>query len=478
MATTWLKAIHRSGGSIAAALDRSTDYIKDSDKTNDGELLDAFECDPYTAQSEFLFSKRLYNQKTGRDQGEHDVLAYHIRQSFKHGEVTAEEALRIGYELAMRWTKGKHQFIVAAHTNTKNPHTHIIYNSVTLDCTHKFQDFKRSAIALRRLSDQICLEQGLSIIEKPKLSKGWNRAEYLGEAKAPTVRDKLRQLIDDNIFVGRSLEDFFMALKKAGVEIKHGKRFAFKPPGAKKFTRQDTLGDDYTMEAILERLSGKRIVEAKDEIVTPAVLENKPNLLIDIQAKIREGKGAGYEHWARIFNLKESAKTLVFLKNNGIDSYDELVKKSAAVSAEFNERLNKIKAADTRLGEITELQKQIGQYGKTRETYVLYKKSGWDENFYESNRADITLHKAAKNYFDKLGYGKNNKLPSIASLKQEYATLLAEKKKLYVGYHELKENRAALLTAKQNSDNILGINKHTKNHNNRNAPKRNNLHEI
>ncbi|MCL1792803.1 MAG: hypothetical protein FWG34_02935 [Oscillospiraceae bacterium] len=79
------------------------------------------------------------------------------------------------------------------------------------------------------------------------------------------------------------------------------------------------------------------------------------------------------------------------LKNNGIDRYDELVKKSAAVSAEFNERLNKIKAIDTRLGEITELQKYIGQYGKTRETYVLYKKSGLDENFYESNRADITL---------------------------------------------------------------------------------------
>ena len=158
MATTWMKALHRSGGSIAAALDRTADYIENPDKTNDGELIDGHECDPFTAQSEFLFSKRLYEQKTGRDKGKNDVIAYHVRMSFKPGEVTAEQTLELGRELALRWTKGKHQYIVAAHTNTKNPHAHIIFNSVNLTCDGKFQDFKHSAIALRRVSDQICLE--------------------------------------------------------------------------------------------------------------------------------------------------------------------------------------------------------------------------------------------------------------------------------------------------------------------------------
>lgn len=77
MATTWMKALHRSGG-IAAALDRTTDHVENPNKTNGGELIDAYECDPFTAQSEFLFSKRLYKQKTGRDQGNRDVTAYHI----------------------------------------------------------------------------------------------------------------------------------------------------------------------------------------------------------------------------------------------------------------------------------------------------------------------------------------------------------------------------------------------------------------
>ena len=79
-----------------------------------------------TTESEFLLSKTLYEQRTGRNQGRHD--------------------------LAMRWTHGKHQFIVAAHTNTANPHTHIFFNSVDLDCSRKFEDFRRSAIALRKIS--------------------------------------------------------------------------------------------------------------------------------------------------------------------------------------------------------------------------------------------------------------------------------------------------------------------------------------
>jgi type IV secretory pathway VirD2 relaxase len=99
----------------------------------------------------------------------------------------------------MRWTRGRHQFIVASHTNTNNPHVHIIYNSINLNHDGKYQDFKRSAIALRRVSDQLCLEHGLSVIEYPKPSKGYNRNEYLGENKPPTVRDRLRDLMDTTI---------------------------------------------------------------------------------------------------------------------------------------------------------------------------------------------------------------------------------------------------------------------------------------
>ncbi len=181
------------------------------------------------------------------------------------------------------------------------------------------------------------------------------------------------------------------------------------------------------------------------------------SLLIDIQAKIREGsKGDGYKNWAHRFNIKQTAKTLLFLKENRIDSYDDLLKKSTAASNEFDGRVERIRAADNRLKEIAELQKQIGTYSKTREVYRQYtslppKKRG---DFFEAHRADITLHQTAKKYFDGLGL---KKLPTITALKQEYAALLAEKKKLYCGYKALKENHMALLNAKANAQRILGI---------------------
>lgn len=357
MATTWMKALHRSGGSIAAALDRTVDYAENPDKTNDCELIDAYECDPFTAQSEFLFSKRQYEQKTRRDRGKHDVITYHIRISFKPGEVTDEQALELGRELATRWTKGKHQFIVAAHTNTQNPHTHIIFNSVNLNCDGKYNDFKRSAIALRRVSDQLCLEYGLSIIEKPALSKGYNRTEYLGGGKAPSVRDRLQELIDSALREGKSFDELLAAMKGLGCEAKCGKHLAFKLSDGKKFIRCDSLGEDYSEAAIYERLSDKRVVAPKQKTAVPSQTAVRPNLLIDIQAKMQQGYGEGFRQWATVQNLKDASITLIYLQERGLDDYETLMEKTAAASKRFNDTSDQLKAIDARLGEISTLQK-------------------------------------------------------------------------------------------------------------------------
>lgn len=455
MATTWMKALHRSGGnSIAAALGRSTDYIENPDKTDGGESIDAFECDARTVQSEFLLSKRLYEQKTGRDQGRHDVIAYHVRMSFKPGEVTAQQALELGRELGLRWTKGRHQFIVAAHTNTKNPHAHIIFNSVNLDCTGKFEDFKRSAIALRRVSDQICLEHGLSIIENPGLSKGFNRMEYLGGEKSPTVRDKLREMIDDSLREGKSFDAFLAAMKAAGCGVKRGKHLAFKIPDGKRFIRCDSLGDDYIESALLERISGKRVIAPKQKIAAPTPVSTKPNLLIDIQAKIQQGYGPGFERYAKIVNLKEAAKTLIFLQERGLTDYDVLSEKAAAASKCFGDTGDRLKVIEARQKEIAALQKHIGTYSKTLDVYRQYRDGGWNKKFYAAHESDIIAHKAAKKHFDSLGL---KKLPKMDTLKKEYATLDAEKRKLYQGYRPAREEMIALLMAKQNVERILGM---------------------
>ena len=108
MAATRLIALHvNKGKTVAQCLADRTDYSQNAAKTNDGEFISSYECDPKTADEEFLLSKRQYQHITGRQQ-KNNIIAYQIRQSFKPGEITPEEANQVGYETAMRWTKGKH----------------------------------------------------------------------------------------------------------------------------------------------------------------------------------------------------------------------------------------------------------------------------------------------------------------------------------------------------------------------------------
>lgn len=185
MATTRIISMHVSHGkTIADCLTDRIDYSKNPDKTQGGELISAYECDPKTADAEFLYSKRQYQTITGREQ-RHDVIAYQVRQSFKPGEITPEEANRVGYEFAERFLKGRHAFFVATHTDKKHIHNHIIWNSTTLDCKHKFRDFLGSGRAVARLSDAICTEHRLSVIADPKRGKN-HYGKWLGDNAKPT----------------------------------------------------------------------------------------------------------------------------------------------------------------------------------------------------------------------------------------------------------------------------------------------------
>jgi hypothetical protein len=312
-------------------------------------------------------------------------------------------------------------------------------------------DFKRSGKAIRRISDLLCAEHGLSVIENPAPSKG-SYGDWLGENKKPTQKEDLRRLIDEATPVSATFEDFLAKLRERGCVVStKRKQPSLIAPGWKKPFRLDSLGEEYTEAAIRARLGKVKIIVSGGDSGT----RNAPSLLIDIQAKIRSGKGAGYEQWAKVFNLKQAAKTLLFLQEQGIDSYDDLKLKTAAASNEFDALSTKIKDADKKLKDIAELQKQISTYGKTRAVYEAYKKSGWDRAYYDANAADIILHRAAKKFFDAQGF--KGKLPSINSLKQEYAVTLAEKKKLYGDYHRLRDSSKELAVAKANADKLLGV---------------------
>ncbi len=296
------------GKSIGACLHSHTSYVQNPDKTEQGELVSSYQCSPLTVDEEFLLTKRLYEQTTGRRQ-KNDVIAYQIRQSFKPGEITAEEANKVGYELAMRFTKGKHAFVVATHTDRQHIHNHVIFNSTALDGTRKFRDFFFSALAVQRLSDLICLEHQLSVIEKKPYRERQKRVLY---PPKESNRDRLCGIIDTILAEKpKDFEVFLQKLERQGYKAKRGKHTAVKGKGQKRFIRFRTLGTGYSEDEIKAVLAGK----AEHKPYQKQPLKEQPfQLLVDIQRKMAEGKSVGYKKWATKFNLKEMSKTLLFLQ--------------------------------------------------------------------------------------------------------------------------------------------------------------------
>ena len=443
LAATRLIALHKNKGkSVAACLKSRTDYAQNPDKTQQGELVSSYECSPLTVDEEFMISKRQYELMTGRRQ-KSDVIAYQIRQSFKPGEITAEEANKVGYKLAMRFTKGKHAFIVATHTDRQHIHNHIIYNSTALDSTRKFRDFLLSGLAVQRLSDLICLEHQLSVIEIKPYRERQKRTLYpLKESN----RDKLCAVIDGILLNEKpaSFEVFLQKLERQGYEAKRGKHTAVKGKGQKRFIRFRTLGTGYGEDEIKAVLEGK----AKHQPYQEQPPKEQPfQLLVDIQGKMAEGKSVGYKKWATKFNLKEMSKTLLFLQEQKIGSAEELRERAAAATERYHAMGDSIKAAEARLTEIAVLKTHIINYAKTRPVYDAYRKSGYSKKFLEAHREEITLHKAAKAAFDEAGL---QKLPKVKALDAEFAELLTKKKAAYPDYRKARNEMQELMKAQKN----------------------------
>ena len=429
------------------------DYDQKAEKTQNGELVSSFMCSPETAAEEFEISKQLYHQITGRKQSpEHDIIMYRIIQSFKPGEISPEDANRLGYELAMKFTRGQHQFVVSTHVDKAHIHTHIEFNSTNLNCDAKFQNVKNSAFILRRLNDELCRAHGISVIENPKPSAK-KQKEIAAVKYGTSHKEQLRQTIDRVLPDCQGYDDFLAKMRAEGYEIREGKKLSFRAPGWGRFTRSDKLGADYTKEALRERSTnrGGRSSAARKAVPHAG---RKVNMLIDIQAKMAAGKGAGYERWAKIFNLKEAAKTLNFLIENDLTDYDELTARAEQAGDRFDEVSRHIKQLECRMAEVAQLKTHIINYSKTREVYAAYKKSRHKKEFLAEHGAEIAQHEAAKKAFDALD-GKP--IPKVAQLSKQYAALLAEKQEQYAEYKALRQDMIAYRTAKQNVDKILGL---------------------
>lgn len=457
MAATRLIPLHvNKGRSVAACLEARTDYAKNPEKTEKGDLVTSYECDPMTVDEEFMLSKRKYQQITGLNP-KNDIIAYQIRQSFRPGEVTAEEANRTGYELAMRFTKGRYAFIVATHTDRAHIHNHIIFNSTSLDGTRKFRNFYLSSFALQRISDLICLERGLSVITPKPYRERQKHTDY---PKKESIRNLICRDID-RILQGppapKDFEEFLKKLQEAGYEIKTGKSISIRGKKQKRFVRLSSLSEGYREADLRQYFLDPTVRKTQSR---PAQRKERISLLIDVQKKLQT-KGPGYARWAKVHNLKEMSKSLLFLREHGIDSRADLNSLVDKKVAERDALRDAVQSMEKRITEIAALRKHIYNYSDTRATYEAYRKAGYSKKFFEAHREELTIHKAAKKAFDELGV---KKIPRVRELNVEYAELMKEKKAKFREYRAacseareylaIRENIASLYDAerKENAD--------------------------
>ena len=367
----------------------------------------------------------------------------------------------------MSWTKGRHAFLVTTHIDKAHIHNHIYYNSTSLDCTRKFRNFWNSSFAIRRVSDRICLEHGLSIVKNPKpRSKGKfkNYGEWLGDNKPPTFQERLRAQIDAALLQKPAdFAAFLSLMEAAGYKVKHGRggSLSFRAPGQEQFTRcrVSTLGEGYGPEDIRAVIEGRAPLSSS-RAAGPVKQGRKLNLIIDIQTRL-QGKGPAYERWAKVFNLKQMAAALAYLQDNGLTEYEQLEKKAEQATEHFHTLAGKIKSVEAALATNTELKGATVNYAKTRSVFEAYKAARYSRKYLAEHEAEIEIYRAARATMSAILDGA--KLPKMDRLKEEGRKLAAEKKELYAEYREARREMREVTTAKANIDYLLGLTGQEKN---------------
>ena len=426
---------------IKSTLKAAIDYICNPEKTDGKLLVSSYGCAAETADIEFSWTRRH-----AIDKGTN--LGRHLIQAFQPGEVTPEQAHEIGMELAKEILGGKYEFVLTTHIDKDHVHNHLIFNAVSFTDHKHYHSNKRSYHYIRRTSDRICKEHGLSVII-PGQAKGKSYIEHQAAQAGTSYMAKLKAAIDRLIPASADFEDLLLRLQREGYEIKRGKYVSCRASDQERFTRMKTLGVDYTEEAITARIAGRSRPSHQ-----PKWQDGKISLLIDIQNNIKAQQSEGFTHWAKLNNLKQAAKTMNFLTEHGISSYGELESKLTVVSARRDTSHAEIKRIESRSAELTLVMKHATTYRQLKPIYDRYRKSGDKEKFLRGHESEIILFEAAARELKRLGAVP---LPITESMKTELAKLNAEKERLLAEYKAARTEAQEYDTVKQNVDALLTV---------------------
>ena len=456
-------------------------------KLRDSYLLDTLECGDFTFATACLLANRKYGKNTqhGDIKSHQYIISFDPRDAADNG-LTMDKAQALGLKFCEENFPG-HPAIVCTHpdghNHSGNIHVHIVIGSIrTREVERKpymqksrdwLEGMKHSSTAqtmrhLRVEVMELCEGAGLYQIDllngsKERVSEAEYWARRRGQQKLDlanaaltaagqspkqkkfeTVKDTLRKQISSVLYRAVSLEDFSDRLmQQYGIAVKESRGcLSYLPSGRTKFIRAKHLGDNYDRDAVLATLTAN--AERKH---TVTLKSDKIGKLIDIQAKLAEGKGVGYERWAKKFNLKAMAQTLILLQEKDLLNEGDLNQRIAELETKYHDALAVVKDLEGRMKFNKELRYHVAAYASTKSVAQQLKTAKRPAVFEEQHRAELTAHRAAAAYFK-----ANNltKLPSPKKLEAEYSQLASEKAKFYEQYKEAKEELLKLKTAKQN----------------------------
>ena len=426
---------------IKVNLKAALDYIENPDKTDDKMLVSSFGCSYETADIEF---QMLLDQafKKGNN------LAHHLIQAFEPGENTPEQAHEIGRQLADEVLGGKYPYVITTHIDKGHLHNHIIFCAVDMVNQRKYISNRRSYAYIRRTSDRLCREHGLSVV-KPGKDKGKSYAEWDAQRKGKSWKAKLKIAIDAAIPQAKDFDDFLRLMQAQGYEIKQGKFTSFRAPGQERFTRCKTLGEDYTEEAITRRIKGLAVDRGQKRKA-----EQRISLRIEIENNIKAQQSAGYARWAKLYNLKQAAKALNFLTEHQIESYESLESRLDEISTANDEAAAALKAVERRLGEMALLIKNLSAYKQLRPVALELRNAKDKAAFRRQHESQLILYEAAAKALKEAGV---KKFHNLYALKAEYKKLDGERERLSEQYNEVKKELKEYGIIKQNVDSILRV---------------------
>ena len=443
---------------IEKTLHLALNYIMNSDKTDEKILISSFNCNPKMAHLEFEQTKRECNSKA-------KILARHLIQAFAPRETTPEQAHQIGLDLCKRVLQEKYEYVLTTHIDKGHLHNHIIFNNVSFESGKAYQSNKRSYHQIRTISDDLCRENGLSVIdENYKMFKnrystnGKSYMEYSEFKRGSSWKNKLQLAIDKAILKSNTYEEFLKIMEEFGYEIKIGKYLSFRHKDKKdtsRFTRTKAtvLGEDYTKERIKERIEdpNKQHIYVNQECHYEKRSYKKMNTIVDMKNNEKVKSSKGYKVWADKHHMKTMASSLNEMRRYGINSYERLDLRLKELASDRQKILDQIKQTEKEMQSIYSAIENKNTLSKNQLIYDMYLENKKDAVLYEEYKPQIIAYEIALKELKNSGYQTSD----IKFLADKYSTLDQSKASFMSEYTAKNSMLHELQQAKKNTDLYL-----------------------